>query len=707
MTTTRLEEVRIILIALVAMMLLGLNPINHQALAAQRKKPRPADPRATTPQPLVPATPPAPIPQVLDDLTGDYDVAAYRVDATLQPQENLLTVSSSVVFTALKQSRSVTFELNGALKVSAVRSWDGAPLQFVQDTLNELIVRIDMGQVMNPGSQYTVAIDYAGQLVTADGGPLPDRRLAYVGPEGSYLHYASRWLPFHEYGADRATINLKLTVPSNWKVAAHEAGTPVPPVTKPDGTTVYAIVETSPVLAETVAAGPYIMVPVRTNTGAGVDVYALPGSESACQKIAEESSDILDYYQSQFGGYAFGDRYVIAQIDDQSLDMLAGAGIELMSTESIKKEMDTLRRGLAHEIALQWWGQAVGLKTFDSTWLSQGLAEYSAFLYESHELAAPGVAGLLSELGEKALAYENESSIAQAPSQLNDQTPAFRSIIVAKGAYVFHMLRYTMGNDKFNALMHEYYNTKKGRNTSIAEFEKLATRFAGQDMRWFFGMWVESTGIPEFTWDYTVLRTNTGEWRVRGTLKQSIDGFRMPVDVLVTSPGGEDRVTLNFNGATSADFLASPKGGQPTLILDPDRNILRISDNIRTAVIVRRGIQEMQDGNYVEAENKLRDAIKLAPHSSWAWYNLGLLYMRQANSQKAIDAFSQALAGDLDPRWLEVWSLIYRGNAYDALGARDRAVAEYDKAIEVGTDYDGSQAAAQKYRAEPYRPTQQ
>ena len=70
----------------------------------------------------------------------------------------------------------------------------------------------------------------------------------------------------------------------------------------------------------------------------------------------------------------------------------------------------------------------------------------------------------------------------------------------------------------------------------------------------------------------------------------------------------------------------------------------------------------------------------------------------------AEEAFTQALSGDLDPNWIEVWSYVYRGNAYDALGQRDRAVAEYDKAIDNGNDYDGAQEAAQKYRAEPYRP---
>jgi aminopeptidase N len=681
MTPSRIEELRLILIALFAMMMLGLQPMQRAAYAAQQ----PPTPKAAQPE-----------------VAGDIDVASYRIDAALEPDTNTLRATSTVLFRSLKASRSVTFELNGALRVSAVKGADGKPVPFVQDTLDELNVKVDMGQVTVPGQQYTLVFEYAGQLVTAEGGPLPDRRLAYVGSDGAYLNYASRWFPFHEYGADRATFEARVTIPAAWKLAAN-SDAPLAPTAAPNGAATYTVTKTTPVLPGTIAAGPYIVVPVQTNVGTSVEFYAKPGSEANGTRIAEEVVGMLDFYSSTFGPYAFGNKYVIAQIDDESLDTLAGAGIELLSAGMLKRGIDEFREDLARQVALQWWGQAVGLRSFDSTWLSQGLAQYSAVLYEAKNQSAASLDSILAEMGEQALSYESEASIAQAPSQLNDQTPAFRSIVLYKGGYVFHMLRSVFGDDKFFNFLRDYYARNKGKNVSIAEFERQASAAAGQDLRWFFGEWVESTGVPEFTWDYTILRTNTGEWRVRGTLKQNVEGFRQPVDVLVSSAGGEERVTLNFNGEPTAEFVVTTKGGTPTLIIDPDRRILRVSDNIRTAVVVRRGIEEMQEGNYVEAENRLRDAIKLAPRSSWAWYNLGLLYMKQANSQKALDAFTQALAGDLDPKWIEVWSYVYRGNAYDALGQRDRAIAEYDKAIEDGTDYDGSQEAAQRYKGEPYR----
>jgi aminopeptidase N len=681
MTTARIEELRLILIALFAMMLLGLQPFQRSAVAAE--------PQAEAAAPAA-------------EVTGDIDIVDYKIDAELAPNDNTLKATAAVAYRALKASRSVTFELNGSLRVSAVRGPDGKPVQFVQDTLQDFNVKVDLGQVMAVGQTYTLSFDYAGQLVTAEGGPLPDRRLAYVGPEGAYLHYSSRWFPFHEYGADRATMTLRLAIPTQWKLAGH-SDTPVTPAPgKTAGTTVYTLTETSPVLPGTLAAAPYIVVPVQAS-GVSVEFYANPGSEAAGRELAEEAVDVVAYYQKTFGPYAFGQKLVIAQIDDQSLDMLAGTGVEFISSGMVKRGRESLVDDLSRQIALQWWGLSVGLKSFDSTWVSQGLAEYSSTLYRLKDLTTAASDSVLAELSERALSYEGDASIAQAPSQLNDQTPAFRSIILYKGAYVFHMLRSTMGDDKFFAFLRDYYARNKGKNVSIADFERQSTAAAGQDLRWFYGLWVESTGVPEFKWDYTIVKTKTGEWRVRGTLKQTLEGFRMPVDVLISSSGGEDRVTLNFNGETSSDFVASPKGANPTLIIDPDRKILRSSDSIRTAVVVRRGIQEMQEGNYIEAENRLRDAIKLAPRSSWAWYNLGLLYMKQANTQKAVEAFGQALGGNLDPKWIEVWSYIYRGNAYDALGQRDRAVAEYDKAIETSDDYDGAQEAAQKYKAEPYR----
>ena len=112
----------------------------------------------------------------------------------------------------------------------------------------------------------------------------------------------------------------------------------------------------------------------------------------------------------------------------------------------------------------------------------------------------------------------------------------------------------------------------------------------------------------------------------------------------------------------------------------------------------------MKEGSYAEAQQQFEAALKLDRSNSWVYYNLGLLYLEQRNWALAIDNFEAALSGTLKPSWIEVWARIKRGNAYDAKGERNRAVSEYNKAVQSGIDYDNAQATAKKYLATPYDP---
>jgi aminopeptidase N len=590
-------------------------------------------------------------------------------------------------------------ELNGSLKVAQVLGPDNKPLEFVQDTVNKLEVRVNLGQLYQAGKDVKLSFRYEGQLATAEGGVLPDKRLSYVGPEGSYLMYAGRWFPFHDYFADRATAEINVTVPKGISVAGYSE-VPVTPKDSGKGKVTYSFVNRTPQLIGTLAAAPYITRNVKASD-ISIDFFVKPGSEGLINPFTEELVQIFSTYNSKFGRYAFGNNFEVAEIDDQSLPSYTMAGITLLSQKFLEPNKEMPIEVLAREVAYQWWGQGVGLKSFDDAWMSQGLAEFSAYYYRQTHSTAAQNADLGRETLEKALAYESQTSIRRAPAELDDQSPAYQSIVFYKGAIVFNMLRNQLGDDKFFALLHDYYNNFKGQKGSIDQFEQLAAKDSGQNMRQFFGEWVDSTGVPEFRTDYNVLRTREGKFIVRGTLRQDLDTFKSPVDVLLESENGEQRTTVYLQG-TSADFEVDSKGKPVRVVVDPDSKILRMSDDIRVAVIARRGIEHMRAEEYPEAEQAFRDALKQNPRSSWVQYNLGLLYMTQRNYQKAIDTFGDALDGDLTPTWLEAWSYLKRGNAYDALGQRERAVAEYDKVISNGSNYDNAQQIAEKYKSAPY-----
>ncbi|MFQ3590440.1 MAG: M1 family aminopeptidase, partial [Chloracidobacterium sp.] len=434
---------------------------------------------------------------------------------------------------------------------------------------------------------------------------------------------------------------------------------------------------------------------------AQVSVYTRPGNEALAAAYAEVVAQALDRYEQHFGRYAFGPKLDLAEIDDESLDATTTAGVTLLAGR-VFRSRDLPRELLCRETAFQWWGQGVVLKSFDDAWLSQGLATYAYLLVEETRRNEGEFRELVRDFLERALAFESQSSLRRTPAELDDQSSAYRSIMFYKGAFVFRMLRGFLGEEVFFRLLQTCYNQYLEQPISLADFENLASQTAGQDLRWFFALWVDSTGVPEFVPDYKILRVSVGGYRVRGTLEQNLEGFRMPVDVALEAKGGSERATLQFDGR-EASFSLSATSEPRELLIDPDAKILRTSDELRVAVVVRRGIQHVEDGEFAEAQQQFEAAIRVNRRSSWAWYNLGLLYLSQRNYEKARDAFDEALDGDLRPRWVEAWAALKKGNAYDALGQRDRAVAEYKKVIDLGDSAEASEQA-RRYLERPYRP---
>jgi aminopeptidase N len=466
----------------------------------------------------------------------------------------------------------------------------------------------------------------------------------------------------------------------------------------------FTFVESQPTLVGSFAAGQFITRTINSG-GMQIDLYALPGSENRLEEYGKEVAQILQVYNTKFGQYAFGNRFVVAEVDDETLSTYSGPGIAFLSHKMIATDRELPVDTLAREVAYQWWGQAVGLKSFDDAWLSQGLGQYSSVLYRESQQSEAEFQTTLAEILEMGLAFEQEASIARAPGQLNDQSPAYRSIVFYKGAYVYHMLRSAIGDDKFFNLVKNFYGTYKNQSAGLEDFEALANKAAGSSMRGFFSLWVDSTGIPEFTADYTIIRNKEGKFKVRGTVRQTLELFRGPVDIALESEGGRTtKTTIDLRGQ-SADFELSSEGKPLDVVVDPNNRYMRTNAVIRTAVIVRRGIEHYEAGEYAQAEEQFVAARKLSPRSSWAWYNLGLVFMAQQNWEKARDAFNQSLGGDLQPSWLEVWSYIYKGNAYDAEGpdGRERAVKEYEKARATGITYNNAQKAVEKYLAQPYK----
>ncbi|MFL6373995.1 MAG: M1 family aminopeptidase [Pyrinomonadaceae bacterium] len=655
-----------------------------------------------------------------------FDVTNYVMDVQVSPADRRITATADVTFTPLEDTRNIAFELNGSLKADAITRLDkpmapvptaaqkGAKiavpattistpgtLTFVQDQTNSSDlgphVRIDLGQDVPKGTPVTLRFKYSGVLDTAAGGPLLNKRLAFAGEQG-YLMYAARWFPFHDYAADPATSDITISIPAGYQVVGFSDSA----VSNTGGK--YHFVSTTPSLPGNFAWGKFTARPMHLGDWE-LQFYAKPGADQVIGNYGETLSKALQYYAGRWGVPAAGKKLSVVEIDDESLDFYSSKGMLFIGQRPFEEARDITTDRLEREAAFQWWGLTVGLKSFDDAWLSQGLAEYSAFAFRASRMDASKRDQLQRELLEKSLTFEQTASILRAPATLDDQSAAYQYIMYGKGAFAFELLRDTLGDQKFDTVLRNFLTQYRGKNASLDDFEKIASNVAGQPMRYFFARWVESTGVPEFAVDYQILRTRGGKFLTRGTVKQNYDNLRLPVDVQLVSEGekGLKIQTVQMDEAT-ADFNIESEGKPIKVMIDPGYKLLRISPDLRVSSIARRGIEQFKEGNYAEAQQQFEAALKLDRSNSWIYYHLGLLFLDQRNYDMAIDNFKASLSGNLSPSWLAVWSNIKMGNAYDARGDRTRAVAAYKRAESLGDNYDSAQDAIKKYMATPYDP---
>jgi aminopeptidase N len=658
-----------------------------------------------------------------------FDISDYKMDVSLSPNENKLSATVDVTFTPASETRNIAFELNGSLNIESITrvSSSSAALPtntktagkttpkpvtpqgavtFVQDRVgvSDLgpSVKVDIGETVPAGTPVTLRFKYSGVLVTAEGGPLLTKRLAYVGANNGYLMYAARWFPFHEYAADRATSDISISIPTGYTLAGYSDS----PVTNAGGK--YRFVQNKPALIGNFSYDRYTTKSLRFGEYE-LQFYTKAANEALVSQYGETLGRALDFYTKKYGPPNGGKKLIIAQIDDDSLEYYSAQGMIFMANRLFDESRDSVEERLQREAAMQWWGLTVGLKSFDDAWLSQGLAEYSAYALRESTLKDAQLENLRRELLEKALTFEQTASLVRAPSNLDDQSTAYQYIMYSKGAMVYKLLRDTLGEDKFNKLIRTFLERYRDKAASVDDFEKLTSEIAGQNMRYFFARWVEGTGVPEFKTDYLIIRTRGGKFITRGTVRQNYDNLRLPLEVQLRSEGGDGLKTVTVNvEESSADFNIESDGKPIEVIIDPNYKILRISDDLKVSSIARRGIEQFKDGNFVEAQQQFEAALKLDRSNAWIYYHLGLLFLQQRNYDLAIDNFKAVrdlgAQGSARPAWLHVWALIKMGNAYDAKGDRARAIDAYGKASALGDNYDNAQDAVQKYQATPYDP---
>ena len=624
----------------------------------------------------------------------EIDVENYAIQATLNPDAHEVKATAAITFKPVEGTEIVVFELSENLSIQKITNEAGVELEFSQDESGPGVVSVRFPQALSPGSATTIKVEYSGGFDQDRYSRFfaRDQSSAYVGQEGTYLLYSAKWFPVSKFLVDRATATVEVTVPLGITVVG--PGTQQPVVTK-GITETFTWVSKQPILPNTIVAGRYFEKNVRSGN-ITIDCFAREDHLAAIEKQAELVGKILEYYNQTFGPAFAGDKFRLVEVDDKLAIQHGTMGTVFITRRELTAPSV---RQLARRIAYQWWMETVGVRSTQDLWLVDGMAYLSAALYLGQSGGPTALSDELNNLAVLGLKFESKSAVRLGLG-LGYRTEPYESVVAGKGAWIANMLRHVLGDQKFNELLRQYVKEYAGRGGSTAGFQKLAERIYGKDLSWFFSEWVDTIGVPELQSSYVVFRTPDG-FRVSGSVSQDRDLFRMPLEIEVQTKGKTERGSIELTGKSST-FDINTFTLPTKVVLDPDNKLLRDSKELQTSVQLSLGNDLKERGDFVESIRAFENALKLNPRSSLAHFRMAEVFYEQFNLQAAANSFRDALNGDKNPSWIEVWCYIYLGKIYDILGQRQRALAEYNKAVNTKDDTDGAQAEAQKWIATPF-----
>ncbi len=204
---------------------------------------------------------------------------------------------------------------------------------------------------------------------------------------------------------------------------------------------------------------------------------------------------------------------------------------------------------IAHEIAHQWFGNAVTESDWDDVWLSEGFATYFTLLFIEHSQGHDAFVAGLSESRSRIFDMEKTNPEWKVRhSNLSDMKRVLNRIIYQKGAWTLHMLRSRIGDAAFQKGIREYYVRYQNLNATTADFERVMEEASGQKLGWFFDQWLNRSGSPmlkgSWSWDAAakkVMLEMEGSPGYRLPLEISIDGHVYGIELVQ----GQQRFSFN------------------------------------------------------------------------------------------------------------------------------------------------------------------
>jgi aminopeptidase N len=385
---------------------------------------------------------------------------------------------------------------------------------------------------------------------------------------------AHQWLPTIDHIADKATMEMDVVAPAHYQVISN--GRRVEQTDLPGGTRRTVWRESVPIAPWLYVLGVarFAVQAVGDFAGAPIETWVYAQDRDAgFYDFAVPTHDVLAFYSERIGPFAY-EKLANVQSNASGGGMEAASAIMYSANSVTGTRSGRWRNVVIHEIAHQWFGDAVTESDWNDVWLSEGFATYFTLLFIEHAYGRDEFASGLRDSRKTVLEfYAKTPDYRVVHENLSDMAQVTNGMTYQKGSWVLHMLRQRMGDDRFWAGIRDYYARYKNANASTTDFRLAMERVSGLELSAFFKQWLYRGGVPrlEGTWQWDATAKQVV---VELTQTQPGEPFQLPLDVGFTLAGGKRRVERADLTAHSARFTFASDQEPTAVDLDPNVRLL-------------------------------------------------------------------------------------------------------------------------------------
>ncbi|MCA8980576.1 MAG: M1 family metallopeptidase [Planctomycetes bacterium] len=558
-------------------------------------------------------------PERAGDPRDHYDVTAYEMQWAVVPSDQRLegrvVVRAKSVATKLAR---VTLDMQADLELLGATTEDGKALTTERE--GDLL-HVTLPAELAMGDEFAVALRYRGHpkakdsftgfhwAKTADGSPWVNTSCQGLGAHSWWPCKAS----YFNANDKPERISVELTVPkgltgvSNGRFQGATDGGPEWFAAEGDWQTFrYSHPYPLETYSVTLNVAPYVTVEqqlmVEGGGEAGVPFvyYVLPENAAKAAVQFQQVPGLIDAFTRAFGPWPFPESK-IALVETNFWGMEHSSAVAYGSTYPAwcEQEGEPDRYAsrneyfdyiLVHEMAHEWWGNAVSATDWGHFWIHEGLGTYAEGAYLE-----------FTEGRERADEYfrdQNRGASRMKGSLYRgddvDSGAAYSPVIYSKGACVLNTLRHFIGDDEtWWQLLHEFQARYRYRNANTEDFFALLQELTQANYGWFAQQYVYGEGSPRLKVDVEV------EPRL---LKLRIDNetgdFDCAVDITWLE-GGEtrhDRVWVRGGKSGGSDYVLAADATE-VAVPNLNRIIGKHTVRIHGHGVPENGAGESTDGN--------------------------------------------------------------------------------------------------------------